>query len=191
MPTELSIVNQVLSQIGRNPVTNVIDSNDAFVISQRLIVLLPELLRKTDWNFAIKQFYSNTPNTIPSFPDFAYNYTLPGDFGSFDRWSWTTTPQFGFYYRFIDNILCTNAKPVSLYYVINNIDYAVIQPSFEQALIFYVASQVCLVLTNNPTLTKWLSDEYDKMLPNAILQNDMQRYVQSTPFNDFDRQSYI
>ncbi len=121
-------------------------------------------------------------------PDFVFNYVLPFDFGRFFKFSTNTFP---LYYEILDNLLLVNVKPVQYYYVVNNVDYEVITALFYRALAIYAAADTCMALTQNAVLTKYLQEKYLENKSNAILQNDMDRDVTSTPYNDFDRQTYI
>lgn len=189
--TKLSAVNQVLSEIGREPVTALTDTPDVeFIISPRLDLLYQELANLTDWNFLIKFVTLNTPNTVPFSPDFLYWYQLPSDYSRFDRLSWQTT-NWGLFYRIIDGLFGTNMRPVLLYYISSIVDYTVITPVFQRALVLYCASDVCTGLTNDRLLTKDLELKYEKKLIDATRFNDMERMVQSTPYNEFDRNTYI
>ena len=191
MPSKLEVVNQVLSEIGRPPVANLNNSDDSrLIISPRVDLLSQELLLRTPWNFSIIYRQDSTPLPVSISPDFPWTYQLPANFGSFYKTS-PQNPNFGLYYEFIDNYICTNANPIQYYYVINQVDYSVITPLFMRALVLYTASDVCLSLTNNAQLTKYLKDKYMEKLDDALKQNDQQRYIQSTPYNDFDRMTYI
>lgn len=191
MPSKLEVVNQILNELGHPPVASITNADDAsIIISPRCDLLANELLLRTTWNFAIK-YVSNTTPLVNSFsPDFLYSYQLPSDFGSLDRISPQTT-NFGLYYRIVDDMICTNSKPLNFYYVVNQVDYSAITIMFQRALVLYVAADVCNVLTNKEELARYLERKYEEKLNDAIRQNDMQRFVQSTPFNDFDRQVYI
>lgn len=190
MPTKLDVVNQTLNELGRLPVTNLNDSQDSQLISNKLDILLPQMLTRTDWNFAIKFVEDDNPLSQTFSPDFVYSYQLPADFGRMDRFS-PDAVNFGFYFRLIDGLLATNSKPVKYYYVVNNVDYDVLPPNFYRALVLYAASTSCLTLTQDQSLKRELMQEYKDMLMGAILENNMERYVQSTPFNDFDRQVFV
>ncbi len=188
MPTKLEVVNQALNEIGRLPVTNINDSDDSLLISGKLDVLLPEMLLRTDWNFAIKYIKDDTPLTVNFSPDFQYTYQLPSDYNRFDRAGYA---QLTFPYRLVDSRLLCDERPVSYYYVVNNVDYEVITPLFYRALSLYAAAKSAMALTNKEELTLYLENEYIRKLNDAILQNDMDRRVVSTPFNDFDRIVYV
>ena len=191
MPSKLEVVNQILSEIGRPPVASLSNSDDAsLIISPRVDLLSQELLERANWKFAILYRTDSTPLPVSISPDFPWTFQLPANFGSFYKTS-PQNPNFGLYYEFIDNFICTNANPIQYYYIINQIDYATIPVLFMRILVLYTASTVSLSLTNNAQLTRFLEDKYMRKLDDALRQNDMQRYVQSTPYNDFNRQTFI
>lgn len=190
MPTQLDVVNQVLNELGRTPITDTANDVSGTLISNKINVLLPELLLRTDWNFAINYVTDNTPLTTLISPEFPYNYQLPADYNRMDRISWFAI-NFGLVYRIIDNVLMTNTRPIEYYYVRNTVDLNKISFSFYRALVLYVASVSAMSITNDEGLAKYLQVEYQQKLADAIRQNDMDRMVVSTPFNDFNRQTYI
>lgn len=185
-PSKLDVVNQVLSELGRLPVDNIDTDDQAQIVSKRLDTLLPEFLLRTPWNIAIKYVTDNTPLTQNFSPEFVYTFQLPFDYGRmFKFW------QMWYDYEILDNFLLSNQRPVMYYYVVNNIDYDLITPLFMRCLVLYTASTVSMVLTQDLKLTQYLYMAYKEKLNDAILQNDMDRRVQATPHNDFDRLSYI
>lgn len=190
MPSQLDVINFAMTEIGRPPVTNPADQPSSTLMLAKLPALLNKFLQLTDWNFTIKFVVDNTPTVSPFSPDFLYSYQLPPDFMRFDRMSPLTT-NFGLYYRFIDSLLCTNMKPIQYYYVSNDLDYQLLSPTAFIALSQYLASEVVMALTNNTTLTAYIKKKYEESLSDAMRFNDMERYVQSLPYNDFDRQTYI
>lgn len=190
MPTQVDIVNQVLNELGRQPISDISDDPASILISNKLNVLYPELLLRTDWNFAIAYVVDSTPLTTVISEEFPYNYQLPSDYNRMDRISWFSI-NFGLVYRIIDNVLMTNTYPIQYYYVRNNVDYTYMSAAFYRALVLYVASVSAMGITNNEKLAAYLQVEYNKKLVDAIRQNDMDRMVVSTPFNDFNRQTYI
>lgn len=189
MTSKLTVVNQALQELGRLPVTAINDDDSAIVISNKLDALLPEMLLRTDWNFAIQYVSINTPLSSDFSPEFTYSYQLPFDFGRFDRFSPTIT--YAGNYRIVDGMLLSNVRPVQFYYVVNNISYASIPALFERALVMYVSARTCMTLTNNVQLTTYLEGEYKEALMNAILSNDMERRVVTMPYNDFDRTTFV
>lgn len=191
MATKLQVVNQVLSEIGREPVTALTDNDQVnYIISPRLDLLYSELAQLTDWNFLIQFVTLDTPNLIPFSPDYLYSYQLPSDYSRFDRLSWQTI-NYGLFYRIVDGLFNTNMRPVLLYYVTNIIDYTVITPLFQQALALYCAADVCVGLTNDYKLASYLEKKSFDKKSDAVRQNDMERNVIQTPNNEFYRNTYI
>lgn len=185
---KIDIINQALMEIGQLPVIQETDSQAAQLISAKIDILFPLLLLSSTWNFAIKFVSNNTPSTQSFSPDFVFTYVLPFDFGRFFKFGTNTFP---LYYEFIDGLLLTNVRPVQYYYVVNNVDYSAITTAFYRALSLYAAADTCMVLTQNAPLTKYIQEKYEMDKSNAILLNDQERYIGSTPYNDFDRQTYI
>jgi len=186
VPSLLDVVNQVLSELGRLPVDNVESDQNALLISQRIPYLLPELLLRTPWNWAIKYVTDNNPITQNFSPEYTYTYQLPADYGRmFKFW------QMWYDYTIIDNFVLANQRPINYYYVVNNTDIDILPPLFFQLLVLYTASRVALALTENQKLFQYLDQQYRMKLADAIRQNDMDRRIMSTPHNDFDRLSYI
>ena len=190
MPSKLDVVNAALNELGRLPVQALEQSADSQILSAACDTFLQELVTKTDWNFLIKFVKDNNPLSQSFSPDFVYSYQLPADYSKLDRFSPQST-NFGFYYRIIDGLICTNSKPIQYYYVSNALDYAVITPLFFQALSLYLAFRRCMVITQDQALMRTLSSLYMDKMTSAILLNDMERYVETAPFNDYDRQTYI
>jgi hypothetical protein len=190
MPSQLDVINYALTEIGRLPVTNAADQPSSQLMEAKLPALLGKFLQLTDWNYSIKFVVNNTPQVSPFSADFLYSYQLPPDFLRFDRMSPLTT-NFGLYYRIIDSLLCTNMKPIQYYYVSATLDYSILPPTSFIALSLYLAAETVMALTNNISLTAYIKKRFDDAMADAMRFNDMERMVQSLPYNDFDRQTYI
>jgi hypothetical protein len=195
MASQLQVVNLVLSKLGRKPVQNVNDQADSLLISQQLPLFLEELLLNTLWNFALQFRYDNTPLTTNitanPFGGFLYNYQLPANYGRFAFFEYTNFPPFGVPYAIADGVLLTNTRPIIYWYVVNDVDYAVLPAPFVQALVYSTAWQVCLPLTQNQILTDKLEAMWERKLGDAIQQNAMEQPIMQVPFNDFNRRIYI
>lgn len=189
MPSQLQLVNRCLSELGRLPVVAITDSPDALYVNAKINELFPEVLLEANWNFAVKYITDDAPLTTIFSPDFSYTYQLPGDFGKFFKWA-ATGSQWPIY-EFADGYLLAQVKPVQYYYIVNQCDPVVLTPLFSRALILYAAAKSAPTLTNNVNLSNYLEKEYMKALTKAILQNDMERSVTTTPYNDFDRITYV
>jgi len=189
MPSQLQLVNRCLSELGRLAVSAITDSQDAQYVAAKINELFPEMLLETTWNFCVVYRTDDTPLSTNFSPDFSYTYQLPGDFGKFFKWA-STGAQWPLY-EFADGLLLAQTLPVQYYYISNQPSFTVLTPLFSRALILYAAAKSAPTLTNNVQLAQYLQKEYEKILVRAILQNDMERSVQTTPYNDFDRITFV
>lgn len=189
MPSQLQLVNRCLSELGKLAVASLSDSQDAQYVAAKIDELYPEVLLEANWNFGVIYREDFTPLSINFSPDFVYSYQLPGDFGKFFKWA-STGAQWPSY-EFADGLLLAQTLPVQYYYISNQVPFANLTPLFSRALILYAAFESAPTLTNNIKLIEILEKKYERALVKAILQNDMERSVQTTSYNDFDRINYI
>lgn len=189
MPSQLQLVNRCLAELGRLAVSRISDSQDAEYVAAKIDELFPEVLLECNWTWAIKYRTDDTPLAVTISPDYIYTYQLPGDFGKFYKWA-ATGAQWPIY-EFINNFLCAQTRPIQYYYIVNAAAYSILPPLFSRALILYAAAKSAPTLTNNVNLTAYLEKEYEKMKVKAILENDMERSVVQTPYNDFNRITYV
>jgi hypothetical protein len=189
MPSLLDLTNRALSELGRLPVSAISDSDDALIVSNKIIELAPEVLLDYNWNFAVVYVANYSPETMNFSPDYVYSYQLPGNYGKFFQWA-TTGAQWPLY-AIIDGMLLANTLPIQYYYIRNDAPFEIWPPLVSRALILYAASKVAPTLTNNIQLASYLEKEYEKARTKAILQNDMERSVMSTPYNDFNRITFV
>ncbi len=189
MPTHLQLVNRTLSELGRLSVANISESPDAQQASAKIFELEPELYLVYNWSFLVKYTLNSTPLTFNFSPDYQYTYQLPGDFGHFFKWQ-ATGAQWPIY-EFADGYLLAQVLPVGYYYIVNQAVPEVYTPLFARALVLYAAAKLAPTLTNNIQLTAYLEKEYEKMINKAIVQDDQQRSITTTPYNDFDRIQFV
>lgn len=192
MPSLLELTNRTLSELGRLPIQSLDPDTitpEGIVISNKLIELAPEVLLDYNWNFAIVYVTNSSPLTTNFSPDYVYSYQLPGNYGKFYKWA-TTGAEWPFY-AIVDGMLLANTLPIQYYYIANDIPFEFWQPLVARTLVLYAASKVSPTLTNNMQLTGYLENEYMKIRTKAIQENDMERSVMSTPFNDFDRITFV
>lgn len=189
MPSQLQLVNRCLSELGQLPVQAITDSDASQYVANKIAELLPECLLEYNWNFAIVYIEDSTPLVSNFSPDYVYSYQLPGNFGKFFRWA-NTGSQWPIY-AFMDGMLLAQVLPVQYYYIVNACAYEVLPPLFSRYLILYAAAKSAPTVTNNVQLTAYLEKEMMKAQARAILQNDMERSVSSTPYNDFNRITYV
>ena len=91
----------------------------------------------------------------------------------------------------MDGMLLANTLPVQYYYIANDIPFENWPPLVARLLVLYAACKSAPSLTNDLKLTAYLETEYTKMRMKAVTENDMERSVQSTPYNDFDRITFV
>jgi len=188
--SRLDIVNQALTELGRLPVTNINNSEDATLLDAKLNLLLPVLLQETVWNFAILFRKDSTPLTTPLTPDFTYSYQLPADYGRMFQFG-NINNNFSQPYLISNNIISTNEKPISYYYVINDVNVESVSTMFFRAISLFIASDAALVLTENEKLTQYLRQKYEEEKGKAVNLNDMERYITTRPHNDYDRRIFV
>ena len=188
--SRLDIVNQALTEIGRLPVTNINDSEDATLLDVKLNLLLPVLLQETVWNFAILYREDNTPLSSPLTPDFSYTYQLPADYGRMFQFG-NIINNFAAPYLISNELISTNEKPISYYYIINDVNVDAISTMFFRALVLFIASDACLVLTENEKLAQYLKMKYEDERGKAVNLNDMERFITTKPSNDYDRITFV
>ena len=189
MPTHLQLVNRTLAELGRLAVAAIEESPDALQASAKIYELEPELYLVYNWSFLVKFTINSTPLTFNFSPDYIYTYQLPGDFGHFFKWQYTGS-QWPIY-EFADGYLLAQTLPVGYYYIVNQAVPEVYTPLFARALVLYAAAKLSPTLTNNIQLTAYLEKEYEKIIAKAITQDDMERSVSTTPYNDFDRITFV
>jgi hypothetical protein len=189
MPSLLDLTNRALSELGRLPVVRIENSDDAIYVSNKILELYKEVLLDYNWNFAVVYVENFSPETTNFSPDYVYSYQLPGNYGKFYKWA-TTGAQWPIY-AIIDGMMLANTLPIQYYYIANDVDFSVWPPLVARMLVLYAAAKTAPTLTNNVSLTTYLESEYLKMRSKAILQDDMERSVMSTPYNDFNRITFV
>jgi hypothetical protein len=189
MPSLIQLVNYTLAELGRPSVSATTDTPESEYVTAKIFELYKEVLLEYNWSWAIVYINDSSPLSVNFSPDYVYSYALPGDFGKFYKWA-TTGAQWPIY-AFVDGMLLANTLPVQYYYIVNDAAFEVWTPLVSRMLVLYVAAKSAPTLTNNLQLCAYLENEYVKMRTRAILQDDMERSVQTTPYNDFDRITFV
>lgn len=189
MVSKLDLINDVLGELGIPTVTAESDSPAAQYVGRKLDRLHRTLLRATNWIWALKYRYDNTPLIQNFSPDYNYAYALPADYGRFYRWA-TSGAQWPIY-TIADGRILSQTKPIQFYYVVNNASYEVISPQYEQTLIFFTAYMCSAQLTENLQLTAFLKQEFRTSRVEAIMFNNMELPTYTAPYNDYNRITYV
>lgn len=186
---ELDVVNYVLAEIGRTPITNISDSPSAQVIANKIPVLLKNLLIETIWNFTLRQRTDSTPITNNPYSDYTYAYQLPVDYGRMQN---VTTGLIGFPpYEIRDNYIVSNNLPITYIYIVNNATYNDFTDYFFLTLCYKVAGDVCLVLTQNQKLQQDIMMKYKDKLAVAIALNAYEKPIVNMPYNEYNRTTFV
>ena len=185
----LDLTNRALSELGQLPIQALGQTPYSVIVQNKIIELAPEVLLDYNWNFAVVYVANYSPETTNFSPDYVYSYQLPGDYGKFFRWA-TTGAQWPIY-AIIDGMLLANTLPIQYYYIANDIPFQYWPPLVARALVLYAAAKSSPTITNNIKLCEYLYKEYEIARTKAIIENDMERSVQSTPYNDFDRITFV
>jgi hypothetical protein len=186
--SKLTVINQALLALGFSPVANETESESAKFMSEKLDSLLPILLLSETWRFAIKYREDNTPITQNFSPDYRYSYQLPFDYGRFVQLG---NNRFVLDFAIIDELILTNTKPFTYYYVVNDMDYSIMPPIFARTLALYAAADAAIPLTQNVQLSNLLNTKFLQEKTNALLLNNMERDIKTAPYNDFDRVMWV
>jgi hypothetical protein len=189
MPSLLDLTNRSLAELGKPSVQAITDSDASQYVANKILELYQEVLLDYNWNFAVVYISNSSPETQNFSPDYVYSYQLPGNYGKFYRWA-TTGAQWPLY-AIIDGMILANTLPIQYYYIRNDVPFEIWPPLVARALVLYAASKSSPTLTNNTGLTGYLQKEYEKARTKAILWNDMERSVMSTPYNDFNRITFV
>lgn len=186
--SKLTVINQALLALGLSPIANEKESEAAQFISEKLDSLLPILLLSETWDFAVKYREDNTPITQNFSPDYRYTYQLPFDYGRFIKLG---ANRFVLDFSITDKLILTSSKPFQYYYCVNTIDYSIMPPIFARTLALYAAADSAVPLTQNVNLANYLEGKYEKEKMNALLLNNMERDIKTSPYNDFDRVMWV
>lgn len=192
--SRLSIVNQALGKIGRPPVTNINDSDDAKLLDLKIDLLHPVLLETTIWNFAVKYVQDSTPITVPFSADYTNTFQLPADYGHMLNWGgfdYNFSDQSALPFFISDGLISTNESNITYYYIVNDVDVSAISTLYYRALVLFIAYDTALVITEDKDLTRELYSEFEIAKGYAITRNDMERYIVSKPYNDYDRTTVV
>lgn len=180
--SKLTLINQALLELGLLSVAAVNESDAAKFIAAKLDSLLPNLLLTTNWHFALKYREDNTPLTENFSPEYPYTYQLPYDFGRFYHGGSQFVD-----YQLIDGYVLSHSKPLTYYYTVNTVDYAVMPTYFARVLALYAAADSAIALTQNVQLAHLLESRYQQEKMNALLLESMEHGLMIAPHNDFDR----
>lgn len=184
MAVELDYVNGILSELAIKNVQSINDNETSLFIYNRLRVLYVHVLQRANWNFAVEFIYDASPMVYNISPNYQYTYLLPADFGHLFKFTNQILPTV---YEIVDGYLLCNSKPVQYEYIKNNQSLSVFPPLVMDMIVLYVASRVCLVLTQDIKLTSYLKSLYEERFSECVRVNAFANQIDNAKHINYDR----
>jgi len=174
--SKVQIANSALLKIGASRINSFDDNKtEAIVISEFYERSYAWLFAQYYWGFANKTVQLAKLPT-PPLQEYAHAFQLPNDMVRVQR----TFPNSN--YKILGNELHTNEESIAIKYTFKA-DEADIPVYFEQTMMYYLASQICISITENVTKDKLLYEQYLDHIKRAK-SLDAQQYPQDG-FQDF------
>lgn len=149
----ISLANAALLLVGASRIQSFDDgTTEAVVINEFYERAYRSLLGSYPWKFAAKtRKLGRTPNT-PEY-EYEFEFQIPADY----VWVQRTFPNLD--YKILGDKLQCNYKEIGLKYTWR-VGEELMPIAFEQAFVYYLASQVCITLTEDVTKQATLFDQY-------------------------------
>jgi len=183
--TQLSIVNNALNELGEVAVSNINDSEHAKILDQKIDLNYRVALSITNWVFAQK-FESISLTTEPGIPEFPFAYQLPFDFEKL-----VDVNKINDYRLLGDKLYVATNQGVDLFYISNQIVFSLFPSTFEQYLVYKIAAQSCLVLTNSVPVTEYLVQQETRTREWAVFVNANLEGYREHVVNKYDRGNQV
>jgi hypothetical protein len=173
MTSEVDICNRALDEIGSDPIMSLTDDTREANLCNRLYPLArDELLRKSNWNFAIKRVSLPQDATAPA-SQYAYQFVLPADYIKLKGFYRQGDLLYGHedyspFFQKEGNRILTNDTAVDLIYVARVADVNLFDNLFIEALALRMASSLAYSISNNRQLMETLKSLADIKLREAI-----------------------
>jgi hypothetical protein len=161
--SEIEICNAALALVGQQQIQEFGDNSDSERYCKVLYGLSRDaLIRMHPWNFCIKRSKLQQLSETPAF-EFTHTYELPADYiRTIDLYATNSD------YRVVagQKLLCDDST-VSLTYVAGETDVTKFDALFTQALIYYLAAQLAVVLAHKQGLQPQLLSVYNQLIKQA------------------------
>lgn len=169
MSSPVEICNEALRRVGAATITTLDDdSTEARCCKAVYTSELEGIVDEYDWRFATTRLELAADVEAPAW-GYAYAYTLPSTVIrvlSVDDGSLTFQLE---WQREGDQVLCDHAGPIYLQVIQRIDDTARFPPTFEKALSYAIAAEICMPLTQNHALWRDLVGLADKAV--KVAQN--------------------
>lgn len=179
---KINIIQQAIVLIGNNPGNTTSSSLDNKLANRVFDYVVTWLMQRTQWNFSNKVSDLNKLAETSKFTQYQNVFQLPTDFFSVD-----TKNMEKFFFNNSYNYNCndyispflivgskyySNAETVKLYYFTDE-ENSLSGSNFEQALIYALASRICLAVTKDQNLSKTLLEQSENQTQQAMVQNKL------------------
>ncbi len=177
---QVSLANSSLLKIGASRINSFDDNKvEAVVVKEFYERSYRAMLSMYPWSWAMKTEKLARNTTTPE-EEYEYSYQLPNDY----IWLQRTYPNTNF--KIVGDQLHTNEKEIAVKYVFRA-DEEDMSIQFEQAFMYYLASQICIPLTENSTKNTLIYQEYQDHLKKAkslTAQQQPQDGFENFPIDD-------
>lgn len=178
--SDIEICNIALALVGEPAITAFNDASEAERQCERLYPLARDtVLRLHPWNFAEKQSQLDLSLTVPDF-EFGHYFDLPADYIRVLNVVEATSP-----YRVVNGtFIATDDSAVNLVYTAKITDTTKFDPLFTQALAYYLASQLCMILPNKASLNGQFMQLFDNIVKMAKQVDGQENSSQKLNYKD-------
>jgi hypothetical protein len=181
MASETGICNSALIKLGATTITALDDgSANANRCNEQFDKLRDSLLRQHTWNFAVGLVQLAELTTAPAF-GYDNAYQLPSDFLRAITVHDNDAGAGGIQYRISGQKLHADASAVYLRYVKIVTDPNVMDPLFRESLSWFIASDICMAVTQSTTLMEAMDRGFRRSIVNARAVDAIEDYPESWP----------
>ncbi len=163
--TQLEIINRALIKCGANAISSLDENSVAAQIASRIYPSSRDsLLSQYPWRFAMQDIFLNATGNIA--PNGDNEFYLPNDFlRAFQAFAYTGAKN-PINYKIRGNKLYCNSSQCRLLGIFrpNEADFP---PFFSHLLEVYLASEICLPLSEDAEKTKFFLNIFQNLLKNA------------------------
>ena len=167
MSSKVSISNMALSRIGVDIITSFTENSQQARLCNLLFnQSLDFLLQLYPWNFALVKTTLAQVTTPP-----VYNYDHAYQLPTSPYCLQVVEVDGGYNYKIEGRLLLIDEDTVNITYIKRVVDMNELSALFTETLVFYLASQLCLPLTNNKGMSDDLLNKYQMALQKARLRD--------------------
>ena len=164
------IVNKALTLVGASPIVNIDDdTQNARVVNRVYEISLKSILSETAWTFALRRkLLSQVTDTLEWYdPGETYVYQRPNECIRIFRANNPNTV-----WREQEDFIISDTTGLGVEYVWYNNTPSKYRPSFVEAFVDKLCSDVAFMILNSKTVAETFLEKYEKVsLPKALAEN--------------------